>query len=90
MPEMEINMKEVVAVLGVKVMAADMPPFMQLDVRIDKRFLFKSWILSIYLDVSNVTNHGNVEGYAYSYDYTRRQAVTGLPILPSVGVRASF
>jgi len=30
MPEMEINMKEVVAVLGVKVMAADMPPFMQL------------------------------------------------------------
>lgn len=30
MPEMEINMKEVVGVLGVKVMAADMPPFMQL------------------------------------------------------------
>jgi dynein light chain LC8-type len=30
MPEMDINMKEVVAVLGVKVMAADMPPFMQL------------------------------------------------------------
>lgn len=30
MPEMQINMKEVVAVLGVKVMAADMPPFMQL------------------------------------------------------------
>lgn len=30
MPEMEINIKEVVAVLGVRVMAADMPPFMQL------------------------------------------------------------
>lgn len=30
MPEMEINIKEAVAVLGVKVMAADMPPFMQL------------------------------------------------------------
>ncbi|KAL5228888.1 hypothetical protein ABZP36_017153 [Zizania latifolia] len=30
MPELEIDMKEVVAVLGVRVMAADMPPFMQL------------------------------------------------------------
>ena len=30
MPEVEINMKEVVSVLGVKVMAADMSPFMQL------------------------------------------------------------
>jgi TonB family protein len=69
---------------------ARLPAFTQLDVRIDKRFTFKSWILSIYLDVSNVTNHANVEGYAYSYDYTQRQGVTGLPILPSLGVRASF
>jgi hypothetical protein len=37
-----------------------------------------------------VTNHGNVEGYGYSYDYRVRQPVTGLPILPSLGVRASF
>ncbi|HWE29589.1 MAG TPA: TonB-dependent receptor, partial [Polyangia bacterium] len=67
-----------------------LPAFTQLDLRIDKRFTFKSWILSIYLDVSNVTNNANVEGYAYSYDYTQRRAVTGLPILPSLGVRASF
>jgi len=67
-----------------------LPAFMQLDLRVDKRFTFKSWILSVYVDVSNVTNNGNVEGYAYSYDYRQRQAVTGLPILPSIGVRASF
>lgn len=67
-----------------------MPPFISLDFRIDKRFTFKSWILAVYIDVSNVTNNGNVEGYAYSYDYTQRQAVTGLPILPSLGLRASF
>jgi TonB family protein len=67
-----------------------LPAFTQLDLRIDKRFTFKSWILSIYLDVANVTNHGNVEGYAYSYDYRQRAAVTSLPILPSLGVRASF
>jgi hypothetical protein len=67
-----------------------LPAFTQLDVRVDKRFTFRSWILSIYLDVSNVTNHGNVEGYAYSYDYRVREPVTGLPILPSLGLRASF
>jgi TonB family protein len=67
-----------------------LPAFTQLDLRVDKRFTFKSWILSIYLDVSNVTNNGNVEGYAYSFDYRQRAAVTSLPILPSLGVRASF
>ena len=67
-----------------------LPAFTQLDLRVDKRFTFKSWILSLYIDVSNVTNQGNVEGYAYSYDYRQRQAVTGLPVLPSIGIRASF
>ena len=70
--------------------AERLPPFVSLDFRVDKRFAFKSWILSVYLDVSNVTNNANVEGYAYSYDYRQRAAVTGLPILPSLGVRASF
>jgi hypothetical protein len=70
--------------------AERLPPFVSLDLRIDKRFAFKTWILSVYVDVSNVTNHGNVEGYTYSYDYTQRAAVSGLPILPSVGLRASF
>ncbi|HXU68220.1 MAG TPA: TonB-dependent receptor [Polyangia bacterium] len=70
--------------------AERLPAFTQLDLRVDKRFLFKSWILSAYVDVSNVTNNANVEGYAYSYDYRVRTPVTGLPIIPSVGLRASF
>jgi TonB family protein len=70
--------------------ATRLPDFFQLDLRVDKRFVFKSWIFAIYLDIANVTNRGNVEGYAYSYDFTRRSAVTGLPILPSLGLRASF
>jgi outer membrane receptor protein involved in Fe transport len=67
-----------------------LPDFVQLDLRVDKRFVFKSWIFALYLDISNVTNRGNVEGYAYSYDFSRRAPVTGLPILPSLGLRASF
>jgi outer membrane receptor protein involved in Fe transport len=67
-----------------------LPDFIQLDARIDKRFAFKSWILAIYIDVTNVTNQSNVEGYQYSYDYRARRAVNSLPILPSLGIRASF
>jgi hypothetical protein len=67
-----------------------LPGFVQLDVRVDKRFAFKSWVLALYIDITNVTNRGNVEGYAYSYDYQSRATVTGLPILPSLGIRASF
>jgi hypothetical protein len=67
-----------------------LPDFFALDLRIDKRFAFKKWILALYLDIQNLTNYKNVEGYQYSYDYTRRSPVTGLPILPSIGLRASF
>jgi hypothetical protein len=67
-----------------------LPDFVQLDVRIDKRFTFKSWILALYVDIANVTNHSNIEGWAYSYDYTVRTTVTSLPIIPSLGIRASF
>jgi outer membrane receptor protein involved in Fe transport len=67
-----------------------LPDFIQLDARIDKRFIFKGWVLSIYIDVTNVTNNSNVEGYTYSYDYQKRAAVNGLPILPSLGIRSSF
>jgi TonB family protein len=67
-----------------------LPPFHQLDVRVDKRWVFKSWQLSAYLDVQNVYNRGNPEAIAYSYDYTGRTYVAGLPLLPSLGLRADF
>ena len=42
---------------------------------LDKRFVFKSWIFALYLDITNVTNRANVEGYAHSYDYTQKTTV---------------
>jgi hypothetical protein len=70
--------------------ATRLPDFWQLDVRVDKRFVFRSWILSVYLDVYNVTNRVNVEGWSYSYDHSRRIPTSGLPIIPSFGFRGSF
>ncbi len=67
-----------------------LPMFHQLDLRLDKRWRFKTWQFSMYLDVQNVYNSQNVEGIDYNYNFTARQYVTGLPILPSVGFRGDF
>ena len=67
-----------------------LPMFHQLDLRIDKRWDFELWRLSAYLDVQNVYNNRNVEGLSYDFRFSARQFVTGIPILPSVGIRAEF
>lgn len=64
--------------------------FRQLDLRADKTWTFSGWKLSMYLDVQNVTYAKNMEGYRYNYDYTDREIVEGLPIIPSLGVRGEF
>ncbi len=67
-----------------------LPGFHQLDVRIDKKFVFDSWLLNVYLDVQNVYNHGNPENIQYNYDATQYTYATGLPIIPSLGIRGEF
>lgn len=64
--------------------------FNQLDIRIDKTFLFQRWMLKVYLDITNIYNNANVELNQPNYDFTRRTALTGLPIIPSFGVRSEF
>ena len=38
----------------------------------------------------NVYNNQAVEDLAYNYNYTQETFQTGLPIIPSVGVRGEF
>ena len=64
--------------------------FHQLDLRVDKMWQFASWKLSTYLDVQNVYYSQSVEGYEYNYNYTQRAVITGLPIVPSIGLRGDF
>lgn len=64
--------------------------FMQLDIRIDKKFVFDTWILEAYLDIQNATNRQNTEGVRYQYDYEAETNVTGLPIFPIIGAKAVF
>ena len=67
-----------------------LPDFFQLDLRIDKRFVFRDFMIALYLDVQNVTYQRNVEAVMNSYDYSEQAYLTGLPILPVLGLRAEF
>ena len=67
-----------------------LPVFHQLDVRVDKTFLFDRWKLSAYLEVLNVYNQANAEGWQFNYDYSERSKLTGLPILPILGVKGEW
>ncbi len=64
------------------------PMFHQLDIRIDKLWVLAEGVrLSTYLDVYNAYNQGNVEGVSYNYNQTLSTFATGVPILPSLGLR---
>ena len=64
--------------------------FHQLDLRVDKTFTFRAWKLSAYLDVQNLYNQRNQEGLSYRFDYRESQPLTGLPILPILGVKGEW
>ncbi len=67
-----------------------LPLFHQLDLRVDKTWQFEDWRFSTYLDIYNVYNNQAVEGLSYNYNYTQETYQTGLPIIPSVGLRGEF
>lgn len=73
-----------------RAMSARNPPFSRIDLRVQKTWTFSRWSLAAYLDVQNVLNAENREGFAYSYDYRNRDGVRGLPILPILGLRGEL
>ena len=67
-----------------------LPMFHQLDLRIDKRWIYQRWMLNVYLDIQNVYNRANVEEYSYNYNFRRYNPQQGLPILTILGIKAEF
>ena len=67
-----------------------LPLFHQLDVRLDKRWDFKHWRFSAYLDVQNAYNNAAVEDLTYNFNYTQNSYQTGIPIIPSLGIRGEL
>jgi hypothetical protein len=64
--------------------------FMQLDVRGEYKWICDTWILAAYADIQNILNQKNIESVDYSYDYSTREDVMGLGILPTIGLRGEF
>ena len=68
-----------------------LPDFQQLDLRIDKTFIFNRWKLGLYLDIQNLYNYGNSEALVYGGRQLYQMAgITGIPFFPNIGVRADF
>jgi TonB family protein len=66
------------------------PGFFQADVRVDRRWVYDKWTFTGYLDVQNVTNRANPEALFPNYNCQGYSTLTGLPIFPSIGLRAEF
>jgi hypothetical protein len=72
--------------------------YVQLDVRVDREWLFRRWALSVFVDLVNVTYSETALGITYptntvtmTTDYYAKPQVEGFHwILPSVGLRGRF
>jgi TonB family protein len=64
--------------------------YRQFDLRVDKRWIYETWIFNLYLDIQNLTNESNVEAYDYNYDFSKKEASQGLPILTILGLKVEF
>ncbi len=59
----------------------------QLDLRLDRYWKWGRAQMSWFIDIQNVYLDQSVVSYFYNYDYTQRSAFTGLPIIPSIGIK---
>ena len=66
------------------------PNFHRLDFRIEKKWVFESWRLALFLDIQNIYNRQNQEGLGFNFDYTESTPSNGLPIIPALGIRGEI
>jgi TonB family protein len=75
---------------GAEPLSERIEPFLALDIRVSKEFRFEDWMLDVYLEINNATNRENVENVGYTYDYSSRQDINGLPLVPSFGLKGVY
>jgi hypothetical protein len=66
------------------------PLFHRLDLRVEKQWRPGRMLLALYLDVLNAYNQRKREVTAYGFDYRQQGGVSGLPVLPSLGLRGEL
>jgi TonB family protein len=66
------------------------PAFQQLDLYLEKKWVFDEWYFVATLDIENVLNHVNTEFYVPTFDFKNQIAFPGLPFFPTVIVKGVF
>ncbi len=66
------------------------PYFHRLDLRVEKQWHFDSWKLALFLDIQNVYNRQNQENLAWRFDFRNNIPISGLPIIPAIGIRGEL
>ena len=64
--------------------------FHQLDLRLDKRWIYTRWSLNVYFDLQNVYNRFNFSSPGGVPSSASSVPPPGLPLLPILGARANF
>jgi hypothetical protein len=67
-----------------------LPTFHALDLRVDKRWSFRSVQLETYVDVQNVYGRANVTRYEWDYRDGISRPNESLTVLPTIGVNIEF
>jgi outer membrane receptor protein involved in Fe transport len=68
-----------------------LPSYQRLDLRIDRRFIFESWNLSIFLEIWDLLDHANIVTYEYNSDFSKMEAIKSMfQFMPMFGVAAEF
>ena len=66
-------------------------PYVRVDLRVDKTWLKKRSVWSVYLDLQNANYflYNSPEGYTYNYDYSKRDEY-GWIFMPALGLRVEY
>jgi TonB family protein len=67
-----------------------LPLFNQLDIRVEKQWIWDKWTLSAYFQLINAYNRQNAESFVYNYNYTQSKPQSGLPIFPVLGLKGEL
>jgi TonB family protein len=64
--------------------------FHQLDVRLDKTWIYNKWMFTAYVDLQNVYNRSNPDRLDFNFNYQKSSNVNGFPIYPIIGLRGEL
>ena len=86
----DVDLDRFVAIASKNINSKRLPLFHQLDIRVDKEWVFDAWKFGMYLEIQNVYYAKNSEGIVYNYDRTKTSYIQGIPFLPVLGFKGTW